>query len=211
MGTDIQTACTRHCGDGCALIVTRQEDGAIALRGNPTHPFTCGLMCAKTAQFARRLNSLRRIVTPLVRIGGKFHQATWDDALDIIAEKIQTFHEAPQRILHIMGPASFGLLYKASKLLFGQLGASSTRGALCLAAGAEAQKRDFGEIRQGPLNDISRASRIVNWGRNVTRHSVHLTSFVQQARKNGAQVLSIHPGDSGYASVSDMHRLHTTR
>jgi anaerobic selenocysteine-containing dehydrogenase len=206
MSRIVRTACTRHCGDGCSLLVEVGQDGLLAIRGNPDHPFTQGLLCAKTARFGERISSPRRITTPLIREGAEgeaFREASWEEALKLIAGEIQSLHATPERMLHILYHASFGLLHQASKLLFTTLGASGFSGSPCLAAGAEALKRDFGSIRQGPLSEAMTAARIVNWGRNATAQSVHLAAMITKARKHGARVLSIHPGDTGYAGLSD--------
>ncbi|WP_243360824.1 molybdopterin-dependent oxidoreductase [Fundidesulfovibrio terrae] len=204
MSRIVRTACTRHCGDGCALVVEVGEGGKLVVRGNPDHPFTQGFICAKTARFAERLTSLRRIVTPLIRDGEGFREASWEAALSLIAAQVQRLRRTPERMLHVHYHASFGLLHQASKLLFGTLGASGFSGSPCLAAGAEAVRRDFGAVRQGPLSEAMRAERIVNWGRNAGAQSVHLAAMIAKARKRGARVLSIHPGDPGYAGISDV-------
>ncbi|KAF0234757.1 MAG: nitrate [Desulfovibrionaceae bacterium] len=199
----VRTACTRHCGDGCALLVEQRPDGSLSVRGNPEHPFTRGFLCAKTARFGERLASPRRITTPLIREDGDFREASWDEALGLIAAQITRLRTTPERMLHVFYSASFGLLHQASKLLFATLGASAFSGSPCLSAGVEALKRDFGAVRQGPLTDAATADRIVNWGRNADAQSVHLAAMLTNARKRGARVLSIHPGDPGYGGLSD--------
>ena len=59
MDTNIRTACTRHCGDGCALIATLGADGSVSLRGDPDHPFTRGRM-APGSRYGPRTNSRTR-------------------------------------------------------------------------------------------------------------------------------------------------------
>lgn len=199
----MRSACTRHCGDGCGLLVESGGDGKLSIRGNPDHPFTQGFICAKTARFAERLASPRRITAPLVRDGDGFREASWEEALGLAATQIQQLRATPERLLHIHYHASFGLLHKASKLLFATLGASGFSGSPCLGAGAEALKRDFGAVRQGPLGEAVSAARIVNWGRNTSAQSVHLSAMLAQARKRGARVLAVHPGDQGYSGLAD--------
>jgi anaerobic selenocysteine-containing dehydrogenase len=208
MNATMRTACTRHCGDGCALLVKADGNGSLAIQGNPEHPFTRGFICAKTARFGKRLWSDRRILAPLVRDGRRgeddtFREASWEEALGLVAREMQRLRQTPERMLHLHYHASFGLLHQASKLLFNTLGASGYSGSPCLAAGAEALKQDFGAIRQGPLSEAMTAARIVNWGRNASAQSVHLAAMIVVARKRGTQVLSIHPGDTGYAPLSD--------
>ena len=114
MTRPLRTACTRHCGDGCALLVTSGLDGRLVIRGNPDHPFTQGFICAKTARFGERLASPRRILTPLIREHGSFREASWDEALGLIAAEITRLRPTPERILHVHYYASFGLLDRKS-------------------------------------------------------------------------------------------------
>jgi anaerobic selenocysteine-containing dehydrogenase len=203
MTRPIRTACTRHCGDGCALLVTPAQDGRLLIRGNPDHPFTQGFICAKTTRFGERLASPRRIVTPLIREHGSFREASWDEALGLVAAEIARLRPTPERMLHVHYYASFGLLHQASKLLFKTLGVSGFSGSPCLVAGMKAQIADFGAIRQGLPTDLLSARRIVNWGRNASAQSVHQSALITTARARGARVLAIHPGDPGHADLAD--------
>lgn len=199
----VRTACTRHCGDGCSLLVSSGQDGKILVRGDPEHPFTKGFICAKTARFGERLTSPGRITTPLVRQGESFREASWEEALGLVAERIGRLRATPERMLHVFYYASFGILHQASRLLFTSLGASCFSGSPCLSAGIAAMNADFGAIRQGPLAQVEQASRVVNWGRNASAQSVHLEAMLSRARARGARVVAVHPGDPGYAGYDE--------
>lgn len=207
MSPTIASACTRHCGDGCSLLVTPGQDGSLAIAGNPEHPFTKGFLCAKTARFSERLRSPRRIVTPLMRDGARLREATWEQALERIAREIARLRHTPERMLHIHYYASFGLLHQASKLLFTRLTSSTFSGSPCLRAGMAAQAADFGALRQAPLELAARAPTIVNWGRNASVQSVHLAALLAKARKRGSRLIAIHPGDPGYQDGATQHIL----
>jgi len=203
MRRTVRTACTLHCGDGCSLLAETDGQRILSIRGNPDHPATKGFLCAKTTRFGERLNDPRRITTPLIREGGGVREASWEEALGLVAKEIGRLRKTPERMLHIHYLSSFGLVHQASKLLFRTLGTSAFSGSPCLAAGKAAQAADFGAMRQPPLEKLLDAARIVNWGRNAPAASVHLTALLTEAREKGVRILSIHPGDTDYGGITD--------
>jgi anaerobic selenocysteine-containing dehydrogenase len=199
------TACTMDCPDACSLMVSSDESGFIDLRGNPDHPITAGFTCAKIRKHIKRLRSTHRILQPMLRDGSHWKTISWDAALGLCAQKIQQLREEPKAILHIMGSGAKGVLKEATALFFNQLGTSRIWGSLCDAAGFMAYIRDFGSRHNHDLNDLLNASSIVNWGKDLSRSSIHTAAIIRQARKSGTRVLTISPGGDGHQSFSDEH------
>ena len=203
MSEDILTACTMDCPDACSMIITRHPDGSVHLRGNPDHPFTAGFICKKIRHHLRRLQSADRLTRPLIRRGSKWRPISWDETLSLCAEKIEACRSEPAAILHIMSDGAKGVLKQATKLFFARLGATRTRGSLCDAAGFIACVHDFGSRRNNTIEDLRNAGRIVNWGKDFSRSSIHMSSIIKTARKCGTQVLTISPGGDGNDAFSD--------
>ena len=80
---EIFSACPHDCPDTCAMITTVRDGKAIAVRGNPDHPFTRGGLCVKVNDYENRVYSSDRVLFPLMRTGskgsGQFRRATWDE------------------------------------------------------------------------------------------------------------------------------------
>ena len=197
------SACTLDCQDSCSTIVRQNKDGSVSITGNPDHPFTRGFICSKGRKALERLKSAERILTPLVRQGSGFIPSSWEDALDLVAEKISVLRDTPESILHIRHYGFRGVLSDAGNYLFNALGAATTRGALCDEAGIAACMADFGALEMNDPGEILKAAFMVNWGRDFFRCSVHLTQMVKAFRKQGKPVISISPGGDGNASLSD--------
>lgn len=185
------------------MIVETGDDGKTRIRGNPDHPFTRGFICAKGAGHLKRLRSQERITEPLLKKGGKYHPITWDEALDLCAERINSLVEAPESILHVHGHGYRGVLAQASSIFFAGLGSSTTYGSLCDEAGIQACIRDFGSLNHNDPSDLLNASRIVNWGRDLSRSSIHTGALASEARKKGVRILTISPGGDRNHSYSD--------
>ena len=191
------------CPDACSLVVDRREDNRILLRGNPDSPFTAGFTCRKIKDHIKRLQHPARIRHPLLRVDDAWRQITWEAALDLCAEKIQALRSQPKSILHIKSDGAKGVLKAATALFFSILGTSRTIGSLCDAAGYMAFVHDFGSRKNNDINDLVNAARIVNWGKDFSRSSIHTAAIIRKARKRGARVLSISPGGDGNDSYSD--------
>ncbi len=204
---EVLSACTMDCPDACSLLVTVEGGRAVKLRGNPDHPFTAGFTCQKIKKHLKRLQSPDRIVHPMLRKGNQWHKISWDSALNLCAEKINSLRSNPLAIAHISGSGAKGINKKAVSLFFDQLGASRTGGSLCDAAGIMAYHYDFGSRRNHPIEDIFNARRIVNWGKGLSRTSIHLAAMVRKARKKGIKVLLVSPCLDGDDTFKDDHIL----
>src|SRR5213075_1580874 len=89
----IETACPLDCPDACSLAVTVQHGKVITIDGSQKNPVTKGYICAKVRKFDQRVYGPDRLLYPAVRVGRKgesrFKRATWDEALQLIVERMQ--------------------------------------------------------------------------------------------------------------------------
>src|SRR5215217_8726239 len=75
------------CGVGCGLSIT-VEDGVITkVAGDKENPSSKGEACIKGREGWRHVYSDRRLTRPLVRKDGALVTASWDDALDLVANR----------------------------------------------------------------------------------------------------------------------------
>jgi anaerobic selenocysteine-containing dehydrogenase len=99
----VHTVCSHDCPDSCAVLVTIDELGsATRVQGDPEHPVTRGFLCGKVAKYLDRVYSPSRLLYPMRRRAGApkgrmpygreadvFERIGWDQALDLIAERLQ--------------------------------------------------------------------------------------------------------------------------
>src|SRR6218665_1932560 len=87
----VRGACPLDCPDTCSMLVTVENERAVALRGNPEHAMTHGVLCHKMSRYLERVYHPGRVMTPLRRVGpkgsGRFERIGWDEALTEIAER----------------------------------------------------------------------------------------------------------------------------
>lgn len=83
----VKTTCP-FCGVGCNFDLNVKEDRVIGVTSNPTSVVNGRLMCVKGRFGTDYIHSPERLTTPLIKRDGKFEEATWDEALNLIAEKL---------------------------------------------------------------------------------------------------------------------------
>src|SRR5260221_9458813 len=88
----VDTACPLDCPDSCSLSVTVHHGKVVAIDGSSKNPVTDGFICAKVRKFGERVYGPDRLLFPAVRSGrkgeGRFTRATWDEALQLIVERM---------------------------------------------------------------------------------------------------------------------------
>jgi anaerobic selenocysteine-containing dehydrogenase len=215
MTRTVRGACPLDCPDTCSWIVTVDRGQAVALRGDPDHPYTRGSLCNKLTDYLAYAQSSDRLLYPLRRIGpkgaGRFIRITWDEALDRIAARLQEViaHHGAESIWPFLGTGSMGLIqgaYGAGRRLWNVLGASRHVQTICTIAGGFGTGYTLGDNRVGMDPETLRFSKlIVIWGANVLSTHPHLWRPVLEACRQGAYVVAIDPIRTRTAAACDEH------
>jgi len=83
---EVKTTCA-YCGVGCGIYLGIRGDQVVSVRGDTERPTNRGSLCVKGRFGHGFVNHADRLTTPLVKRDGRFEEATWDEALDLVAEK----------------------------------------------------------------------------------------------------------------------------
>ena len=210
--TVIRAACPHDCPDTCAMLVTVENGVATAVKGDPDHPPTSGVLCNKVSRYLERTYAKDRVLTPLKRVGkkgeGKFERISWDEALDTIATKFKALAaENPQTILPYSYAGTMGLVQGSSidRRFFHALGASLLDRTICSSAGKEGFSLTVGSNIGPEMERFEESKLIILWGTNPITSSVHLWTRIQTAKRNGAKLIAIDPYRSLSAEKCDQH------
>ena len=131
--TEHASVCPLDCPDTCSLSVTVENAKIVKIRGSRANPYTAGVICTKVAgSYPDWVHGPGRLQTPLRRVGakgeGRFARASWDEALDIIHDRVTAVMAAhgPQAVAPLNYAGPHGMLAYASMDLrfFHKLGAS---------------------------------------------------------------------------------------
>jgi formate dehydrogenase major subunit len=83
---EIQTTCV-YCGVGCGIYMGVTGDRVVSVRGDRERPTNNGNLCVKGRYGFNFINHSDRLTTPLIKKNGTFEEATWDEALELVAKK----------------------------------------------------------------------------------------------------------------------------
>src|SRR3990172_4419613 len=78
----------------CGVLARKVNGRVVKLEGNPAHPRNVGTLCPQGVAQIMALYDPNRVKTPLVRtnekgVPGTWRQASWDEALALVAEKVK--------------------------------------------------------------------------------------------------------------------------
>src|SRR3982751_1013595 len=87
VSTYYATTC-RECAAACGVIAETRDGRTIKLEGNPEHPVNRGALCARGQAALQGLYNPDRYRGPMARKNGQLQAVTWDEALQIFAQKL---------------------------------------------------------------------------------------------------------------------------
>lgn len=82
----VKTTCS-YCGVGCQLELLVKGGQVVGVEPCSTGP-NKGLLCVKGRFAYNFINHPQRLNKPLIKRNGKFEEATWDEALNLVASKL---------------------------------------------------------------------------------------------------------------------------
>ena len=204
----VTTVCARDCYDTCSLLVELDDGGQIvSIQGDPAHPVTQGFVCPRGAKDREHLYQ-NRVQTPCIRQGNAFAATDWDDALNVIAQKLQAViaTHGPEAVLYLDYSGNTGLLTEVfPRRLWHALGATQTDHALCSNSGHAGLALHYGESYGVPAEALPDMPLIVFWGFNAAVSSPHLWALARKARQTrNARIIVVDPLQNATAAQADL-------
>ena len=95
-----------YCGTGCGVLFEVVNGKIKKTLPMKSHPVNQGKLCIKGWNLHEHVNSFMRLKSPLIRENGRLQKATWNEAIQITAEKLK-------KISDTYGPDSIGVLVSA--------------------------------------------------------------------------------------------------
>jgi assimilatory nitrate reductase catalytic subunit len=204
----VKTTCP-YCGVGCGVIVKIDNDGAVAVKGDPDHPANFGRLCSKGSALAETIGLDGRILHP--QVDGR--QANWDEALDLIASRFsETIAEhGPDSVaFYVSGQLLTEDYYVANKLMKGFIGSANidTNSRLCMSSSVAGHNRAFGaDTVPGTYRDIELADLVILTGSNLAwcHPVIYQRLAAAKAARPGMKIVVIDPRRTMTADIADLH------
>jgi formate dehydrogenase major subunit len=190
-----KTVCT-YCGVGCSFDVWTKDRHI--LKVEPGDGPTNGVSTCIKGKFAWDfVNSQERLTTPLIREGGRFREASWDEALDLVATRLS-------EIKAKSGADALGFIasskctneesYLMQKLARAVIGTNNVDNCsrYCQAPATAGLFRTVGHGGDsGSIADIEQADLVLIVGSNTAESHPVLATRVKRAHKLHGQKLIV--------------------
>ncbi len=102
---NVLTTCP-YCGAGCGLYIQVLDGEIVGVLPAKEHPVSGGKLCIKGWNATAFVRHPDRLTTPLIREGDRFREASWDEALGLVAERLTHIRDT-------YGPDALGFLVSA--------------------------------------------------------------------------------------------------
>jgi thiosulfate reductase / polysulfide reductase chain A len=193
---EIATMC-EMCVWRCGVLAKVVNGKVVKLDGNPDHPHSNGKLCPRGQAGLATTYDPDRVLTPLVRVGkrgeGKFRQASWEEAIEIVAWNMLNIKEkyGPEAMVfsstHNLSQVQFENLLQA----YGSPNYGTQR-SLCFNAMIVANQMTFGV--EEPGRSYAGVKYILLTGRNLAEAiSNSETGELIHAIDQGAKMVYIDP------------------
>ncbi|MBF0155585.1 MAG: molybdopterin-dependent oxidoreductase [Magnetococcales bacterium] len=208
---EFPTTCPLDCPSACALIATIADGRLLKLTGDPSHPFTRGVICSKVANYHRFLEG-ERLTRPLLRSGpkgsGHFREITWDEALDRIAAGLSevTRRHGAEAVFPYHYGGTMGVVQRnAPERLTHRAGYSRLEKNICYNIAEAGWLAGVGKAWGPNPAAIADSDLPVLWGINAVSTHLQLMGFVTEARRRGAPLVVVDPYRNRTARQADLH------
>ncbi len=209
----LRTHCP-YCAYQCGILLGDGDGRPLGVMGDPHFPVNNGQLCIKGWTAHTLLEHPQRLLTPLVRAKATdaFQTASWDYALDLIAEKFEAIRaESGPAALGVFGS---GALSNEKAYLLGKFARVALRtpnidynGRYCMSSAAAGANRAFG-IDRGlpfPVADIAHAEVAYLAGSNCADTLPPIMQWFDLQKANGGRLIVADPRRTATARAADLH------
>ncbi len=204
----VQTTCP-YCGVGCTLNLVVSDGKLVGVEPYKRSPINEGKLCPKGMTCWEFVQSPDRLTKPLIKKDGKFVEASWDEALDLIAKKLKETYDKH-------GPKSLGfqvscrtpneecyIMQKLARVAFKTNNVDNCA-RICHGPSVAGLSLSFGSgAATNPFEDVLNSDMILMWGSNAVEAHPLAGRRVAQAKLKGIPIIVMDPRYSPTARLAD--------
>ncbi|MCL2825958.1 MAG: formate dehydrogenase subunit alpha [Eggerthellaceae bacterium] len=209
--TKVRTTCP-CCGTGCQMDLLVKDNKIVGC--DPAYgPANRGLLCVK-GKFGsyKYIHAADRLTHPLIKKDGEFVQASWDEALSLVASKFKEIKETygPDAIAGTSCSRSTNednyLFQKMMRVAFGTNNVDNCA-RLCHSASVHGLAITLGSgAMTNPIEDITHGVDVILLvGSNPTEAHPTVGAQIRQAVRAGTKLIVVDPRKIDLASSAEIH------
>jgi len=217
MNTHVRTTighstCPHDCPSTCSLEIEIIDGQVGRFYGAKDNSYTAGVICAKVARYAERVHHPDRLLKPLIRAGakgeGRWKEASWDAALDLVAEKLIAAEakHGSETVWPYYYAGTMGLVQRDSmNRLRHAKKYSNTFDSFCTNLAWTGWMMGAGALRGADPREMAKSDCVVIWGTNAVVTQVNVMTHAMRARKErGAKIVVIDVYDNATMKQADL-------
>ncbi|MBW2093346.1 MAG: molybdopterin-dependent oxidoreductase [Deltaproteobacteria bacterium] len=186
------------CGALCGMTAKLKDGILVGTSGLNGDPKGGGRLCPKGGSAAKHLYSAYRLKAPLIKENGRFRKASWDEALDKVANGIQNIEEG--KLGYFRGNDFINWIHEA---LFAHFGCpKTTHRPMCDNSNRMANEHNLCDKR--PWINYEDSDYILHFGMNefASSYGQRKTAQLKAAIKKGAKLVVFDPRRSETAAAA---------
>lgn len=209
----VPTICP-YCGCGCGLYLHVDKGAIVGASPARNHPVNKGSLCVKGWSCFEFIQHPERLRYPLIKESGSFRQASWNEALKLIAAKLSLIKKES-------GPDAIGILSSAKstnednyimmKFARAVIGTNNIDNCarLCHSSTVGGLADTFGSgAMTNSINEIANARLLFVIGSDTTNQHPMIGMQMLEAVDNGAILIVADPRKTQIADLAHIHLQH---
>jgi formate dehydrogenase alpha subunit len=199
-----------YCGVGCGIYLGVRHGKLTGVRGKRDGTVNNSWLCVKGRYGFDFVHHPDRLKSPLIKKDGEFAEAGWDEALDLVAQKLKGYK--PDEVAVITSAKCTNEdNYIAQKFARAVLGTNNVDhcARLCHAPTVAGLAQTFGSgAMTNSINEIRNAGCILAIGTNTTEAHPIIGLEVKRAVNNGAKLIVANPREIDLVRFSHIWLRH---
>jgi formate dehydrogenase (NADP+) alpha subunit len=205
----VKTTCT-YCGTGCNFFLNVVNDKVVRVSSDYDAPVNKGNLCVKGRYGYDFIHNKERLTTPLIKEGDGFREASWDEALKLVADR---FKEIIKRDgAHKVGGFSSSRCSNEENFLLAKwvrcaVGSNNVDNCarVCHAPTVAGLATSLGAgAATNSLDQMADIDTIFIIGSNTTEGHPIVSLYMKEALQKGAKVVVADPRKIWFAERSDV-------
>ena len=203
-----------YCGTGCMFYLVSDNGRLVGVEPSSSHPVSRGGLCVKGWNAFAFVHHPDRLTTPLIRKNGILTPATWDEALNLVVERlteIQQRHGADSLMFASSAKATNEenyLLMKLARAVF-QTNNIDHCARLCHSSTVTGLAETFGSgAMTNTISCIDETDVIFVIGSNTTEQHPLIGSRIMNAVRSGTRLIVADNRRIRLARQAELHLRH---